>query len=479
MAARPANAVAVAGFGLLPVLVAVGLLVLPPALVVGAVLLLALPVLVLRWPLVGAFAIVFVQYLRFGETFPELAALHIDRLIYLMVILATALHWLMHRRRLARHPILWVLFAMLGVMALGIPMAYWRSAALDTTEGFAKVLVGVLLLTNLVDSERALVQLVYVLGLAMVTVCARTLYGYEGGRAFGPSLEYGNANELAGTLTSVMPLLLLVGLRHRLGGALGRLFLVAAWVPMLVVVVLTNSRAGAVGLVAAMLLLSLKARRRVLALGASGLVLLVAWVAMGPERRERILSIAQRSEDASYVYRVYAWQAARQMFLERPVLGVGAGSFAAAFYEEFTIPDRGRGRWMQAHNVYYQVLSELGLAGVLCFGLLLYLMFRTFRRCRRGWAEVEGNAISPLVEGAEVGLVVLLVTGWAGHNLYRFPYYLLASLAMIADRLTQARVLVVEGVVEPDQTADWGAGNGRAGRALPAGASSAVGPDRG
>jgi O-antigen ligase len=369
---------------------------------------------------------------------PFLGSAHVLRVVHVVVMLAAVGQFALHRRRLVWHPLVWAVMMMFGAIAASVPFAYWRGAAFDATEGFAKSVVVVLLLVNLVRTEKALRQIVFVTVACMVIVCVRVLLGYEGGRASGPSGSFGNSNELSALLTCMFPFALLLGLGDGSTSRPGRLFLLASCIPMLVVAVLTNSRAGAIGLLAAAIVLVLKSRRRALAVGLAVAVAAFAWVAMGPERQARLLSIQDRGEDASYIGRVHAWEAARTMFIEHPTFGVGAGSFSSVYGGEFVPPGRSRGLWMDPHNVYYQVLAELGLVGTTCFFLLVVLTFRTLRRARRACAPGHYGVIVPIAHAAEVALVVMLVTGWAGHNLYRFTYYFLAAVAVIAERLALA-----------------------------------------
>jgi O-antigen ligase len=62
-----------------------------------------------------------------------------------------------------------------------------------------------------------------------------------------------------------------------------------------------------------------------------------------------------------------AWNAAMQMAIDYP-LGVGAGSFNSAF-GRFYMPAHVEGyapnRWISAHSVYFKVLGEYGIVGVL------------------------------------------------------------------------------------------------------------------
>ncbi len=403
--------------------------------VLGAVALLAAAASIARWPVLGAYALVLIEYIRPGESDAGLSAMHVQRVLTIVVIVVVLLSVAFSRRPLARHRIAWALLAMAVAIGVGIPFASWRGAAVDTLIGFARTLSVFFVLVNVVQTERSLTYLVYVFGIAILQAALRSMHGYTGGRASGPSSEYGNANELAALVIFALPYLVLLGLRHRQGWLPGRAFLLVSAIPMLVVNVISNSRAGTMCAVGALGMLVMKSRRRLLSLGICAAVAALAWQSMGQERQARLLSIRDRETDESYLGRVYAWQAARRMFLQHPLVGVGAGCFPYAFYQGLDHAGPAQGHWRQPHNVYYQVLSELGLAGVLSFGAVLWTTFAALRRVRHAWAHVAGSAVIPIAHATEIALVTNLIAGWAGHNLYRFPYYFAAALAMIMDRL--------------------------------------------
>jgi O-antigen ligase len=63
---------------------------------------------------------------------------------------------------------------------------------------------------------------------------------------------------------------------------------------------------------------------------------------------------------SSTLERMECWQEAVAMWREHPVLGVGLGQFVEHHY-------------MTAHNSYLLAVAELGLPGMLLFGIILYL----------------------------------------------------------------------------------------------------------
>ena len=77
--------------------------------------------------------------------------------------------------------------------------------------------------------------------------------------------------------------------------------------------------------------------------------------------------------DAGSVERKIFWQAGWKMFMSRPWIGMGLGTFMFNF-KRFVIETYREGP-AYAHNCYLQMLSELGLIGLASFLLILILFF--------------------------------------------------------------------------------------------------------
>jgi O-antigen ligase len=68
--------------------------------------------------------------------------------------------------------------------------------------------------------------------------------------------------------------------------------------------------------------------------------------------------------------RVASLQDAKALIAEQPIIGVGAGNFTAEIMQ--LQPERPVWSIQPAHNVFMLVWSELGLIGLILFGLFLF-----------------------------------------------------------------------------------------------------------
>jgi hypothetical protein len=114
------------------------------------------------------------------------------------------------------------------------------------------------------------------------------------------------------------------------------------------------------------------------------------------------------------------WRAALQMFRERPLLGHGPGNFRLLHGRYLALPD-----WdtrVNANNLYLEILSGVGLLGLLAFGtLMLAVLFTPFTPLRK---PLSGPA-APWISGIGAALLAFLLHGLLDYFLDFTSIYLL------------------------------------------------------
>lgn len=221
-----------------------------------------------------------------------------------------------------------------------------------------------------------------------------------------------------------------------------RRFLQGCAVAAVVCVIFTYSRGAFLGLVAVLLCLVLKSRRRVAMLTAAVLLAGVSMVIVPDKWMARIESIENYEEDGSARGRLDAWLVCLRLAEDRPLLG---GGFWAPSTEEVTFrynPDAVKAR--NAHSIYFNVLGEHGVTGFVLFvGLIgsAILSTRRLRRPRRGVAPPRW--VVSYAHGLELGLIGYAVNGAFLSVAYvELFYHLIAGvilLTVLAARETGSR----------------------------------------
>jgi len=152
--------------------------------------------------------------------------------------------------------------------------------------------------------------------------------------------------------------------------------------------VLTYSRGGWIGfMVAAVAMAVLKDRRFLLLFAAAGIL----GVFLAPHAVvERLVSIANL-EDSSIMYRFDVWKSTLLMIRDYWLTGVGVGT--SAFMRVYYGYMLNSANMPHAHNLYLQLLSEVGIFGLLAFGLIFYRLYQAGFRMGGNTAVREVAAV--------------------------------------------------------------------------------------
>jgi len=156
-------------------------------------------------------------------------------------------------------------------------------------------------------------------------------------------------------------------------------------------IITLESRASAIatflGLILFFLLNNNKAKKTLLL---TPILLLAITVVPIPEGyQERISSAFVESEelDASAASRPYFWDVAKRMVADNP-LGVGFACYPE-YYEVYDI-EKKYGHYRDVHSTHFQILSETGYLGLICWVLILITTYRRLFHIRR-LVSIESN----------------------------------------------------------------------------------------
>jgi O-antigen ligase len=276
----------------------------------------------------------------------------------------------------------------------------------------------------------------------------RIKYAHIYGEVFEPRLAgpLGDPNFFAQALVILVPLALVMAAEER--RALTRAAALAAGGLVTAAVVLTYSRGGAValGCVLALSLLARSARLKHLAVAATLLVLLAALLPAAFARRlETIVQVLPGQEevlrpDSSFEQRRLLTRVAWRIFLDHPLLGVGAGNYTLYFddyaqevgslsreYEEL-------GEQHYPHNLYLEIAAETGLVGLAAFGAALAACFTALRSARAASLERGDAAAAALARGFEIAVAGYLVSSLFLHGHHIRYLWLLFAFATALER---------------------------------------------
>jgi putative inorganic carbon (HCO3(-)) transporter len=420
-----------------------------PVLLFGVLAGLAGVLVIMARPFWGLLLYTLVYLLRPAEIFPSLAVLHLERVLGIVAL--AAMFFEMARKTgqvyvdRSRQTAWFLIF--LGTMILSIPFSYWTGWATTTFVDMLKVLAFYLMIVHLADTPKRIRIFTWTYLVMVTYIAVSSLRAYYAGRyafaqgidrAVGQTSAGGDPNNLGATLASAVPLFILLLGPER--GFWRRFLLVAALVTAVWTVVLTGSRSSLLGLLAAFGFLIWTSRHRVAWGFAALAVLAVGFVLLPTQYKQRYETIAEATSgelDPSSQSRIRVWKAGLHMFLDHPIVGVGAGCFGTAHALAYS-PDGDRS-WLQAHDLYIQAFAELGILGAVAFFGFVFHYLKLARRAyalalARGPTWALPAAVTRAVLG---GTLVLLVSGVFGHNLYRSTWYMFAAMGLAVFRLSE------------------------------------------
>ena len=88
---------------------------------------------------------------------------------------------------------------------------------------------------------------------------------------------------------------------------------------------------------------------------------------------------------------------------------------------------------MESHNIYGQMLGDLGIPGTVAWLLFIFQIFRNLVDAKRKLASMamESDFLYKLAIGVQASLIVRLFISMGSHGLYYFYWYVMAIISVI------------------------------------------------
>jgi O-antigen ligase len=420
--------------------------------ILGTLIVGALALAGLFRPFFGLLVLITIYFVQPAELFPALAPFHIERTYAIALLLAFWLQRASNSERPVLNPILRAGIALVGVAALSVPFAVWKGGAVQGTVNLAKLEIYLFLLSTLIDTRDRLRKVLWLLAGLLAWISGNGFVSYLQGkfvfrqgidRALGETSIVGDPNELAGVILILLPLAF--ALWRSSQKILPRLLLLGLMLLALATVVVTGSRAAMIEVGVIVAYYVFKSRHKVAGLALCAVAAVFLWLAMPEQYQNRYLTTVHFAQgeklDASNELRVRVWKAGWRMFLDHPILGVGAGQFSTAYGSLYS--GEKHGLWMQPHSLFFQVAAELGLVGLVAVGCFLYQVVKANRFLLRFHAQHREGLDYQLALALGAALLGIAFDSVFGHTLYRPHWYFIAGLVA-------ASVWVTETSLTPD-----------------------------
>lgn len=309
----------------------------------------------------------------------------------LLVTLISGLLFLQRERLVGktRDPIFQAVLVLLGYMVLSWPLVEYQGSVIrHNLPEFVKAIVFLFFTALIIDSRRRLILFLWVFVACQVIRVLEPLYlnvteGYWGSsthlgggefadRLAGAPSDVINSNELGFVIATTAPFLHYLLFTGRWYSKLLYLILVPC---LLYALILTMSRGAFIAfLVVGWIIFKDSSHKFVLILVAIG-VGVAGWNAMDPVQKDRYLSpfSSDTVGATSAQGRLSGIVAEFKLGLKRPIVGHGVG----------TTPEVKANTWgkqQASHNMYGELLIEIGIIGFVLFLRFIVKIYQQFRR---------------------------------------------------------------------------------------------------
>jgi hypothetical protein len=245
----------------------------------------------------------------------------------------------------------------------------------------------------------------------------------------------GDPNSFGATIVYVLPFVIPFWMEQR--ALRWRLFLGGYVALSIVCIGLTGSRSALVGLLLASLIVIVRSRYRGRMALAALLLTPALWGALPPSLQNRFETIVNpevgpANAQVSAHGRLEGLLTGAKLWQTNPFTGCGPGAWRPA-----------SGSKIESHNLYGQLIGELGSVGVLAFVAVLigfWVNLRWIRRVYQHHTEWGHDFLSYVAQAIGLSVVLLLFEGNFSHNLYRYHWLWFGGFLIIVRHCVQQRL---------------------------------------
>ena len=339
------------------------------------------------------------------------------------------------------------LIVLLVYVLITLPLVRWPGSIMHFgLPNLIKAIIFFYYTVSLLTNEKRLKIFMFVFISCQLIRVIEPLYmnyfhGYWGSQAYmdgemmdrlsGSESDVINPNGLAFVIVTVLPFLYYANVSS------GFLYKVSylVIVPMLMyALLLTASRTGLVALVAILLGIFIKSKKKTLITIISVLALIIAIPNLSELQRDRYLSLfsseARGSETAQG--RVAGISRDFTVAMQRPMFGHGLGTSLEANTHV-------SGVYQPAHNLYLEIWQELGLVGLLIFLYFIKEIIKNFIQSLRKVKDKSSHNtyLLNVIHAMQVWLGMNILFSFASYGLSSYEWYLFGGLSVVLLKLSE------------------------------------------
>lgn len=264
---------------------------------------------------------------------------------------------------------------------------------------------------------------------------------------------------ITGVYVLVLPIALFKFSHPREGHRFDKIFGLIGSIFFLLIIIFTESRAGFLGLIFSVAILSLSMQKKVKKIFIALIVFILILPLLPSEYMDRMMTISQgvdfasnqttdpdEIEDYSSAARVVLWSVAFDIFKANPMLGVGNLNFtkAAPLFKDNYVDTLEPGLYnyifnggLFAHNMFFNILAEGGILVSVPFYLVLLIpLLRSRKIIKMGKEKEVADRMIHLLVFLRAGYMGWLVTAFFSNAMYiEYVYWIMTLLIILTYRI--------------------------------------------
>jgi O-antigen ligase len=385
----------------------------------------------------------FFEFGRPQNLIPGLTSLHLPALIIILIMLSLFVSRKIYLRDKQTISLLLIMTEMVihGPLAINNYWAFWT---------FYLMLINFIAfmgISRLIDSEKKFNNMIdfYLLTFVFLSIMGIVRHG----RGIGGFFE--NENDFCMVLNMVFPFALYRIFTSK--NNYGKIYYIALAVLFIVANLTTLSRGGFVGLASVVVYCVIRSKNKFALISVLSILVLIALMFAPNSYWSVGKSITDDNPYSTGEQRLYAWKLGWKMFLDNPILGVGQGNYPWHVVE---VENALGVQWQQrslggraAHSMYFTLIPELGLVGIVLYGLLIKYFIKDTKYIKN--ISKERSDIFSKDESKfhfyqslafEASLIAYLVSSAFISTLYYPSLYILCAFVLAYKNILNARVLL-------------------------------------
>ncbi len=411
---------------------------------IAVVISIGLLLLMVKDKIYGLLAYACISFTRPGNHFPFLASLRFEMIVAIVVLIVIFVS--AENRKLikiTRNDISKRLFIFLAVVLASTVFSVDFKVASERSWEFLKIYAFWLMIVGLIRTEKHLNLFLWTFCFLIAYIAYEPIYNYftgvlrmRGETAYAVASTGRGAGHVALGIylcQGLSFLWYLVTVRPKIVMRVTGYFLILICFTGIMV---SGSRGAIVGLVMFFLLISYYSKHRIKLFLATGIIFIVAMILMGSDYISYMSTILDfGASDRSAASRFEGLRHGFEMLIRKPVFGVGPGCYPVARRMWF-----GWGLW--SHNIYGQLAGDLGLAGLIAWGLFVFTYLKECFLMKR--AAYSKPLLNNIMMAVIVSNIVCLVLGFFAHMLYGYFWYMSAGIVVVLADLKNRDLTTLE-----------------------------------